>query len=315
MTGMVLMVCCSFFVLFFVSVQAYENLALQKPAWQSSIYSTEYSGANRATDGQYTNLSLLGGQCAGSHGGQTAEWRSDLGGVQSIHHIVVHYATGNSFWDDNNDYTKYFLGFSVYISNTTKKEDGVLCFRDTNYTTATIPNPVNITCPYHGRYVIYFNNRTHPPYPKGYSYNAWIELCEVEVNGCPSPGYYGGNCSLECPQNCQDGYCDIVEGICFGCAHRYIGSRCQECPMGSYGVNCIGNCSLTCRQPETCDSLTGYCYGGCQRGWTGVRCEKGKRYRNTLTFEHGNTFTFLEIRKPFLVKSNSTLYVKYLCHL
>ena len=27
-------------------------------------------------------------------------------------------------------------------------------------------------------------------------------------------GNYGDNCSMECPQNCQDGYCDIVEGIC-----------------------------------------------------------------------------------------------------
>ena len=52
-----------------------------------------------------------------------------------------------SYLDENNDYTGYFLGFSVYISNTTNKEDGVLCFSYTNYTNATIPNPVNITCP------------------------------------------------------------------------------------------------------------------------------------------------------------------------
>ena len=52
--------------------------------------------------------------------------------------------------DKNSYLTPYFLGFSVYISNTTNKEDVVLCFRDTNYTNATIPNPVNITCPYHG---------------------------------------------------------------------------------------------------------------------------------------------------------------------
>ena len=78
---------------------------------------------------------------------------------------------------------KFFLGFSVYISNSTKKEDGVLCFRDTNFTRATIPNPVNITCPYHGRYVIYYNNRTHPPYPERYSEYAWIALCEVQVYG------------------------------------------------------------------------------------------------------------------------------------
>ena len=71
----------------------------------------------------------------------------------------------------------------MYVSNTTNKEDGVLCFRDTNYTNATIPNPVNITCPYHGRYVTYYNNRTHPPYPEGYDDYADFDLCEVEVYG------------------------------------------------------------------------------------------------------------------------------------
>ena len=69
--------------------------------------------------------------------------------------------------DENNPYTQRFLGYSVYISNTTKKEDGVLCFKDTIYTRATIPNPTNITCQHHGRYVIYYNNRTNPPYPEG----------------------------------------------------------------------------------------------------------------------------------------------------
>ena len=70
--------------------------------------------------------------------------------------------------DVSNGFAGRFLGFSVYVSNTTKKEDGVLCFRDTNYTTVTIPNPVDISCPYHGRYVIYYNNRTHQPYHGGF---------------------------------------------------------------------------------------------------------------------------------------------------
>ena len=90
---------------------------------------------------------------------------------------------GFSSLGENNSQTSYFLGFSVYISNKTNKEDGVLCFRDTNYTKATIPNPVYIICPYHGRYVIYYNNRTNPSYPAGYSGFAYIEICELEVYG------------------------------------------------------------------------------------------------------------------------------------
>ncbi|XP_078330352.1 uncharacterized protein LOC144624428 [Crassostrea virginica] len=276
MTGMVLLVCCGWTVLRCLSVQAYENLALQKTAWQSNTR-WAHSGAERAVDGLYTNMSVWGGECAvaWSYRQTAAEWRVDLGGVRSIHHIVIHYMTDNIVWDENNDFTRWFLGFSVYISNTTNKEDGVLCFRDTNYTRATIPNPVNITCPYHGRYVIYYNNRTHTPFPYGYSPYAFIELCEVEVyGGCPSPGYYGENCSLKCPQNCQDGYCDIVEGTCFACAHRYIGPRCKDCPEGYYGSNCSQNCSMTCGDPGRCDIMTGHCNGGCQVGWTGVKCEK-----------------------------------------
>ena len=85
--------------------------------------------------------------------------------------------------DEENDNRSDFLGFSVYISPTARKEDGVLCFRDTNYTRATIPNPVNITCPNPGRYVIYYNNRTHKPFPYGYSLYTYSDLCEVEVYG------------------------------------------------------------------------------------------------------------------------------------
>ena len=87
------------------------------------------------------------------------------------------------FLDANNFNTQFFLGFSLYISNTTNKKDGVLCFRDTHYTPTTIPNPTNITCPYHGRYVIYYNNRTHEPFPDGYSTVTNANLCEVEVYG------------------------------------------------------------------------------------------------------------------------------------
>nr|XP_022309275.1 platelet endothelial aggregation receptor 1-like [Crassostrea virginica] len=253
--------------------ETFENLALNKMAWQKYPSEPRW-GAHRAVDGVY-ELGVTGNQCTISGTFKsTAEWRLDLGGVFSIHHIFIQYRTDNFPWDARNDYTGRFLGYSVYLSNTTNKEDGVLCFRDTSYTRATIPNPVNITCPYHGRYVIYYNNRTHPPYPEGYSDYAYNELCEVEALGCPTPGYYGEFCSTPCPQNCQEGHCHITEGTCLGCLPGYNGPMCdKQCEVGSYGSSCRENCSVNCKIPKTCNRETGRCTNGCQPGWDGISCK------------------------------------------
>ena len=84
----------------------------------------------------------------------------------------------------SNGFTMRFLGFSLYVSNTTKKSEGSLCFKDTNFTLSTIPAVFNTTCPVHGQYVIYYNERLQGvTYPHGYSQYAFNELCEVEVFG------------------------------------------------------------------------------------------------------------------------------------
>ena len=79
-----------------------ENLALRKEAWQNnSFYDRSkyvYLGANRAVDGRKQDLSLEGGQCAVSKGSPTSEWRVDLGGISSIHHIFIQYMTNNEVW-------------------------------------------------------------------------------------------------------------------------------------------------------------------------------------------------------------------------
>ena len=50
----------------------------------------------------------------------------------------------------------------------------------------------------------------------------------ITVTGCPSPGVYGENCSVPCPQNCQEGHCHIVEGTCLGCIPGYRGVTCND---------------------------------------------------------------------------------------
>ena len=75
-----------------------ENLAFNKPAWQNSTLQFN-TGADRAVDGQYTDLRWWAGQCAESDLVQrTPEWRVDLGEIKNIHHVFVQYATENDLW-------------------------------------------------------------------------------------------------------------------------------------------------------------------------------------------------------------------------
>lgn len=75
-----------------------------------------------------------------------------------------------------------FAGFSLYVSNTTDRHMGYMCYKDG----PELPLlDFNTTCITHGRYVI-FNNERLPgtTYPMGYESSAvYTELCEVTVTG------------------------------------------------------------------------------------------------------------------------------------
>ena len=75
-----------------------ENVALHKPAWQKYPYVNNAFGASLAVDGRKTNLNEYGGQCVASSYGSTAEWRVDLKGVLSIHHISIQYSQNEPVW-------------------------------------------------------------------------------------------------------------------------------------------------------------------------------------------------------------------------
>ena len=75
-------------------------------------------------------------------------------------------------------------GFFLYISNTTSKEDGHLCFHEIQTVNGTPSEDQRINCSVHGRYVIYYNERRHDvTYPDFFSEHAYYELCELEVYG------------------------------------------------------------------------------------------------------------------------------------
>ncbi|XP_062605891.1 multiple epidermal growth factor-like domains protein 10 [Saccostrea cucullata] len=278
MYGIAWLLCCDLAVQLTIGeASAYENVALHKTAQQQYPFSNGYWGANKAVDGKYSIRSADGGQCTISDNQkQTATWWVDLGDVLSIHHIKIYHRTDDLTWDANNGHPPRFLGFSVYISNTTNKDDGILCFKDTNYTRATIPDNVTIECVKHGRYVIYYNERLPGvTYPDGYSQYAYNELCELEVYGCPNSMVYRNNCNLSCPRNCKEGLCNIESGTCLGCNKGFKGLRCEEqCDGRTYGENCGMFCG-PCLNLEQCHQVNGTCFKGCDKGFYGEWCTKG----------------------------------------
>ncbi|XP_061194956.1 uncharacterized protein LOC133203126 [Saccostrea echinata] len=251
------------------------NLASNKPTWQANPYEPGNSifHSSNAVDGLKSDRRGHGGQCAKSADKyRTATWWVNLTGVYSIHDIRIYPRTDNRKW------SRRLLGFYVYVSNTTNRRDGYLCFRDTNYTISTIPDVLNITCPVHGQYVIYYNERlSKVKYPDGYSSKAYNDLCEVEVYGCRT-GYYGSNCSLLCPYNCR--YCHIETGECSWCRPGYQGYQCESVQteeesywqfrfyimFGAFFVAVTANVVL----------ITYICQKGRQRGTTHILTTKEK---------------------------------------
>ncbi|XP_065942279.1 cell death abnormality protein 1-like [Magallana gigas] len=261
--------------------QAYVNVALHKHAHQQYpyIHGDVRFDASKAVDGRKSDLSWDGGQCAVSDWRQTATWWIDLTSIHSIHHITIYFRTDNyDSWFRTYVAGRVF-GFSVYVSNTTDRSHGTLCFKDENFTRNTIPFVFTTNCFLHGQYVIYYNERLPGVvYPDGYDGDVWIALCEVEVYGCPVTGFYGSDCSIPCPDvNCQ--YCHIETGTCQGCKPGYKGHHCKlACNIGYFGVDCNEKCGR-CLELYQCNHITGTCLTGCEAGYQGsmckTRCDKG----------------------------------------
>ncbi|XP_056002282.1 multiple epidermal growth factor-like domains protein 10 isoform X2 [Ostrea edulis] len=260
---------------------AYDNLALWKLAWvQHNFPGKEVDwGAAKAVDGLYNDRSAGGNQCTLSNFGQTTTtWRVDLGSVIRISHINIYYRTDN--YPSPGVYNNRFAGFFLYVSNSTTKDDGHLCFHEIQNVNGTPVENQTISCSVHGRYVIYYNERrpgvTYPSYYSRYAYN---ELCEVEVYAC-NKGLFGANCLHVCGHCAGNATCDHVNGSCPsgycapGWKHSSNGKCDQECDDGNFGYNCMLTCNGHCADRLPCSKTDGVCPGECMEGWTNPYCNE-----------------------------------------
>lgn len=95
-----------------------------------------------------------------------------------LSNIYIHF-----FWSslDPGPFVNRMAGFSLYVSNTTSKEQGHFCYKDQSGGTPAVKQ--NISCSINGRYVIYYNERSRDHNSSFLSQYAFNELCEVEVYG------------------------------------------------------------------------------------------------------------------------------------
>ncbi|XP_069126714.1 scavenger receptor class F member 1-like isoform X9 [Argopecten irradians] len=272
-----------FTIMFPVPSRSEVNMALMGTPSQSSDVFPDRWTARQAID-NCTNQTFLYNCCSHTKASSYKEvwWRVDLGQKTAIQSITIFYRNGAE---------NRFGGYSLYVSNSTiGNEQRTLCFKDNTIKEAEVDlNPTH-TCLSLGRYVIVYNKRETPKSRDWYDDYAVLELCEVQVFGCPIGWYGNGNCNNTCSDSCFGGYCNPVSGSCINCFPGMYGELCEQlcspncsstceiesgqcigCIIGQYGDNCERACSENCKDRK-CAKSNGHCMD-CNNGTYGDVCE------------------------------------------
>ncbi|XP_033737764.1 cell death abnormality protein 1-like isoform X2 [Pecten maximus] len=231
------------------TVKASENLAHEKFTTQSSDFGNNWVSSKvvdgctlqRITDGCCTHTAL---------GQKEAWWQVDLQQMSVIENVGIIYRDERAL--------HRLAGFEIYLSNTSDWTSGEPCYKDTTANLASMSATQSVTCQGVARYVTIYSDRRVKAYT-WYSDQAYLELCEVYVNGCPFGMYGYGNCNNNCT-NCLGNLCDPTSGTC-------------ECEAGYHGDQCDRICPSNCRH-NLCDMASGRCTE-CETGFHGTNCSKG----------------------------------------
>ncbi|XP_025079990.1 fucolectin-like [Pomacea canaliculata] len=152
------------FYMYLSSVLALENVALLKPAMQSSVYAG--STADKAVDGN-TDGNRYNGYCSGTNQMENSWWKVDLMGLYTISHVEL--------FNRVDGWTYRLQNFEIRVSSrdplTFPSKDGKQCV----YYTSIVPingYTLNCTQPITGRYVSIFK-----------AADEHLTICEIRVFG------------------------------------------------------------------------------------------------------------------------------------
>ncbi|XP_062595637.1 uncharacterized protein LOC134256989 [Saccostrea cucullata] len=207
-----------FYFCFVVSF-GYDSFLSYKKATQSSRNNDTNVSPARAVDRDITTCS--------STGADNPAWLYvDLQEIKSIHDIKIYfYGTDTA---DEQRQRELMYGYQLYVSNITDLRALDLIHHCYNHSGPALPDLIsNHVCTAFGRYVIFYNERipgvTYPNSNGGIQNFTYVQLCEIIVNGCETPGTYGDNCFKRCPSKCQEQRCHIINGNCLGCMEGWKG--------------------------------------------------------------------------------------------
>ncbi|XP_062591638.1 protein draper-like isoform X2 [Saccostrea cucullata] len=223
-----------------------------------------YSGsADKTIEGNfdqgYTN-------CMHTDAGRQEAWlQIDLGGIFNLKSVKIWYRQDINRGKDQN--TKRLKGVSIFASYepvvtsyTSTVDKRYQCYKDPG--NVTLDTELELNCTRLAQYVTIYNDQMND------ENGVFLEICEVEIYGCPRRRYVKDctpcdTCKAECDVT---GRCDML-----GCKEGYHPPFCKVCSPGRYGKDCKEVCGY-CERNEPCNHITGSCPGLCEPGYYGEKC-------------------------------------------